>query len=100
MSTGHSKNDEWDCPGWKSCPRCTELEKQLQYWRKKSFYQKARDARWDKMKATRGEISVNVGSKFTGVVVEKDEEPAKGTQLYALDISYLSLPALTPALAS
>ena len=66
------------------------MEKQLQYWRKKSFYQKARDARWDKMKATRGEISVNVGSKFTGVVVEKDEEPAKGTQLYALDISYLT----------
>lgn len=71
-----------DCAGWKSCPRCSELERQLQYWRKKSWYQKARDARWDKLKAARDGIPVNVGSKFTGMVVEKDAAP-QGSQSYA-----------------
>ena len=46
------------------------------------------------MKASRGDIPVNVGSKFTGVVVEK-EEPAKGTPLYAFVPSCATLNAGT-----
>jgi hypothetical protein len=69
--------------GWKSCPRCTELEKQLQYWRKKAWYQRARDARKDKLKADREEISVNVNSRFTGMVVANDAPPQGVTRLYA-----------------
>jgi hypothetical protein len=69
------------CAGWSSCPRCAELERQLQYWRQKGWYQKARDARWDKLKARRLDVSVNVNSKFAGRVVV--EPPQTGTRMYA-----------------